>query len=305
MKRAVSISIGSSRRNKAVEIELMGERIRLERIGTDGDMQKAAELYRELDGKVDAFGVGGADLGLMVDKRWYRLHSVKSLVRDVRRTPVVDGTGLKNAYEYRAAALVDANLPVGNRVRRAFITSGVDRFGMTLGLVDAGYETVIGDLMFVLGLPIPIHTIAGLKRVASVLVPVVSHLPFHWLYPTGASQDVRKPRFIKYFNWSTLVAGDCHFITYNMPDALPGRIIITNTTTEEDRALFRRAGVKYLVTTTPVIEGRSFGTNLLEAAMVALMGRTQPVDYTNPGSYFQDIDRMIDQLGLAPQFQEL
>jgi len=26
-------------------------------------MEKAAWLYRELDGKVDAFGVGGADLG--------------------------------------------------------------------------------------------------------------------------------------------------------------------------------------------------------------------------------------------------
>jgi hypothetical protein len=85
MKRAVSISIGSSKRNKAVEIELLGEQIRLERIGTDGDMQKAAELYRELDGKVDAFGVGGADLGMMVDSRWYKLHSVQSLTQYVRK----------------------------------------------------------------------------------------------------------------------------------------------------------------------------------------------------------------------------
>ncbi|MGD8553884.1 MAG: hypothetical protein PVJ32_00470, partial [Anaerolineales bacterium] len=73
MKRAVSISIGSSRRDKAVEIDLLGERVLIERIGTDGDMEKAARLYQELDGKVDAFGVGGADLGLMVDKKWYTL----------------------------------------------------------------------------------------------------------------------------------------------------------------------------------------------------------------------------------------
>jgi hypothetical protein len=51
-------------------------------------MQKAAELYRELDGKVDAFGVGGADLGLMVDSRWYKLHSVQSLTQYVRKTPL-------------------------------------------------------------------------------------------------------------------------------------------------------------------------------------------------------------------------
>ncbi len=66
MKRAVSISIGSSKRDKAVEITLLGERVRIERIGTDGDMKKAAALYTEMDGKVDAFGVGGADLGLLL-----------------------------------------------------------------------------------------------------------------------------------------------------------------------------------------------------------------------------------------------
>ena len=63
MKRAVSISIGSSRRNKAVEVTLLGEKVSIERIGTDGDMEAAALKYKELDGKVDAFGVGGAELG--------------------------------------------------------------------------------------------------------------------------------------------------------------------------------------------------------------------------------------------------
>ena len=37
MKRAVSISIGSSKRNKAVEVTLLGEKVSIERIGTDGD----------------------------------------------------------------------------------------------------------------------------------------------------------------------------------------------------------------------------------------------------------------------------
>ena len=55
MKHAVSVSIGSSRRDKRVEITLLDEQIIIERIGTDGDMDKAANLYRELDGNVDAF----------------------------------------------------------------------------------------------------------------------------------------------------------------------------------------------------------------------------------------------------------
>src|SRR5665647_655036 len=81
MKRAVSVSIGSSKRNKAVELTLLGEQIRIERIGTDGDMEAAALKFKELDGTVDAFGVGGGDLGLLVDGKWYELHSVKPMVR--------------------------------------------------------------------------------------------------------------------------------------------------------------------------------------------------------------------------------
>ncbi|MCX7682555.1 MAG: quinate 5-dehydrogenase, partial [Anaerolineae bacterium] len=61
MKRAVSISLGSSTRDKKVTLTLLGQEITLERIGTDGDVAQAIRLYRELDGKVDAFGVGGID----------------------------------------------------------------------------------------------------------------------------------------------------------------------------------------------------------------------------------------------------
>ena len=77
MKRAVSVSIGSSKRNKAVEVGLLGEKVSIERIGTDGDMEVAAQKFKELDGKVDAFGVGGADLGALIDGKWYPLYSTQ------------------------------------------------------------------------------------------------------------------------------------------------------------------------------------------------------------------------------------
>ena len=68
MKRVISISLGSSRRNKRVETTLRNEQIVLERIGADGDQKRMRELFLEYDGQVDAFGFGGADLGLEVNK---------------------------------------------------------------------------------------------------------------------------------------------------------------------------------------------------------------------------------------------
>lgn len=298
MKRAVSISIGSSKRNKSVEVDLLGEKVCIERIGTDGDMEKAAQLYRELDGKVDAFGVGGADLGLRVDQKWYPLHSVKPMVRFIQKTPVVDGAGLKNTLENRLAPFIESNIGSYILEKKALIMVGADRWGMTTSFVGAGYECIFGDLMFGLGLPIPLRSIGGLKTLAAIMMPVVGRFPFEWLYPTGEKQEHRTPKFTKYYLWASVIAGDCHYIKRYMPEKLDGKVIATNTTTQEDVETFRQAGVRYLVTSTPVLDGRSFGTNMMEAALVAVAGKGRPLTD-------QELAAMLDQLGFEPQLQEL
>ena len=300
MKKAVSISIGSSKRNKAVEVNLLGEQVSIERIGTDGDMEAAALKYQELDGKVDAFGVGGADLGAIIEGKFYPFHSVQKLVRYIKKTPVVDGGGLKNTLENRAPAFVDRKLGeyINARGRKVMMTVGVDRWGLSKCFVEAGYETVFCDLMFALDVPIPIRSLSGLRKLAAVMIPIVTRFPFEWLYPTGEKQDLRTPKYVKWYEWATVVAGDCHYIKRNMPEDMRGKVIVTNTTTPEDVELFRKCGVKYLVTTTPVLEGRSFGTNMMEAALVAASGKGRALTWP-------ELTEMIDKLGFEPQLQEL
>jgi hypothetical protein len=283
-----------------VEVNLLGEPVSIERIGTDGDMEAAALKYQELDGKVDAFGVGGADLGAIIEGKFYPFHSVQKLVRYIKKTPVVDGGGLKNTLENRAPAFVDKKLGeyINARGRKVMITVGIDRWGLSKSFVEAGFETVFCDLMFALDVPIAIHSLSGLKTLASILIPIVTRFPFEWLYPTGDKQNERKPKYLQWYRWATVVAGDCLYIKRNMPDDMQGKVIVTNTTTPEDVELFRKCGVKYLVTTTPVLEGRSFGTNMMEAALVAVAGKGRPLTWP-------ELDELIDRLGLEPQLQEL
>ena len=300
MKRAVSISLGSSKRNKAVTIKLLGEEVSIERIGTDGDMEAAARMYQELDGKVDAFGVGGADLGLLVDTKWYPLFSVNKMVRFVKKTPIVDGTGLKITLEKKAAPFLDEHIKeyIESRGRKAFIMTGADRWGLACSFLEAGYECTFGDMMFSLGINIPVHTDKALKTLAAILMPIAGRLPFHWVYPTGEKQEERKPKYPKWFLWATVVAGDCHYIKRYMPDDMQGKIVVTNTTTEQDTDLFRQCGVKYLVTTTPVLEGRSFGTNMMESALIAVSGKKRVL--THP-----EYETMLAELGFKPSLQVL
>jgi hypothetical protein len=304
MKRAVSISIGSSTRDKSVEIELLGEKILLERIGTDGDIEKAARMYQELDGKVDAFGMGGALLGVMVGDQWRLFHSVQSMVRFVKKTPLLDGTGLKMTLETQVARTIqEANIEVNPK--RAFIAVALDRWGTAHAFLDDNYDCIFGDFMFSLGVPVPLRSESAVRMMANLVLPVATRLPFSWIYPTGESQEINTPKWEKYFQWATVVAGDCHYLTRYMPTDMNGKIIVTNTTTEKDRLLFREAGVKYLITTTPILDGRSFGTNMMEAALVAASGRTQPVDYANAKAYLEEMEKLVKQAGFTPQAQEL
>jgi len=298
MKRVVSVSLGSSHRDHAVEMELLGQQIRIERIGTDGDMARAQQMYRELDGQVDAFGVGGTDLSLRVDDKEYPLYSVLKLVQGISKTPYVDGGGLRRSLERRVMQFVEAEIGDQISPKTVLITSAADRFDMARSFDDAGYNAVYGDLMFALGLPIPIRGIKSLKRLASILLPIFGRIPFSMLYPTGEKQRQNKPKFVKYYQWASVIAGDFNYIFRHMPARLDGKVVVTNTTTAGDVEVLKRAGVRYLATATPRLEGRTFGTNVMEACLIALSGLSRPLTHT-------EIEEMLKKLDFHPTVERL
>ena len=298
MKRAVSVSLGSSTRDKKVEVELLGERVVVERIGTDGDEVAARKMFRDLDGKVDAFGVGGIDLGVGTPWKKYPLHAAVKLVQDVKVTPYVDGGGLKDTLETRVMQYVEKQLGDQIQPKTAFLVAGITRYGMTLSFINAGYECVFGDLMFGLDIPIALRGIKLLENVARMLLPIIGRMPLSMLYPTGEKQLEVTPKYEKHYQGNTVTAGDWLYIKSHMPEDMTGKIIVTNTTTPEDVEFLKARGVKYLVTTTPVMDGRSFGTNMLEAALVAAAGKGRTLTS-------EELNQIIDELGIKPQIREL
>ncbi len=307
MKQALSISIGSLTRNKSVVINLLGEDVHIERIGTNGDMDAARQMFKDMDGKVDAFGVGGTDLGLFFGGKWHPFHSVLPIVQDVRHTPIVDGLGLKNTLEVRSADILESEISSYlNKVGRSvLVTTAVDRYGLVQSFINANYKCTFGDALFSLGLPLPLHSEKQVNSIFSILMPIVSRLPFEWVYPTGEKQLERKPKFTWAFEQASVIAGDCQYITRYMPDDLEGKIVVTNTTTPRDIDLFKQAGVKYLLTTTPVYDGRSFGTNMMEAALLAVTNYKGKVDYRNFRPHFKRLAELIDIVGFKPALQVL
>lgn len=299
LKRIVSVSLGSASRDHSVQTEILGQKFNIERVGTNGDMDKAIALIKELDGKVAAFGLGGIDLYLYAGKKRYILKDALRIAGAAKSTPIVDGSGLKNTLERRVIKYLVSQVGLDFRGKKVLMVCGADRFGMAETFVEEGADMTFGDMVFGLGIPIPLKSLGALERLAKVLMPIISRIPFKYLYPTGSKQDSVNPRYYKLYQNADIIAGDFLYIKKYMPDSLAEKVIITNTVTPNDIEALRERGVKLLVTTTPELKGRSFGTNVMEGVLVALADK--------PPSELkaQDYNELLDKINFTPRIVQL
>ncbi len=299
-RRVVSVSLGSSRRDHRAVLTLDGVEVEVARRGVDGDVDAAARLIAELDGQVDAIGLGGLDVHLWIGDDHYVVRDGLRLLGAAQATPVVDGSLLKRVLEPMAVRWLAAHGPVELAGLPVLMVSALDRFGMAEALTEAGCRVVYGDLMFLAGIPYPITSLPELRKMARRLAGEMTRLPIRLLYPTGTDQE-RPPeaRHPEAYAAAGLVAGDFHLIRRFLPPRLDRKAVLTNTTTGEDRADLAARGARWLFTTTPLLDGRSFGTNVLEAALVAVLGRRP--EELRP----EDIEGLLRSIGYRPAVVDL
>lgn len=300
MKKIVSVSLGSSTRDHRAVTTLLGEEFDISRIGMDGKLDAAIAKVKELDGHVDAIGLGGIDVYLYAGTHRYALRDGVRLLEAAKVTPVVDGSGLKNTLEREAVRFMQDDLGMELRGKHILMVSALDRFGLAQALVDAGADVLFGDFIFALDLDKPVRGLKEFEQMAEKYLPDACKLPFQFFYPTGKKQDKPpEPKYPQYYEEADIIAGDFHFMRQFMPDRLDGKIVLTNTVTATNIEELRSRGVAKLITTTPDFEGRSFGTNVIEAALLALLGKTwadvKPEDY----------ERVLHELHLHPRVVEL
>jgi len=295
--------LGSSKRDHRVIVKVRGEDIEVSRRGTDGDLDALKKLLSELDAddEVAAIGLGGTDLFLNAAGKSYHLREMKPLAKLVTHKALVDGTGLKGAVEGATADYLQRELGCDLTHKRVLVTSAVDRWGIAMAFADAGADVSYGDLLYVLGIPAMIHSRRLLKRAIRLLAPLVIQLPFAWLYPAESDEDTavkRSPRTDAIYYASEIIVGDYKYVVKYMPDDLKGTTVVTNTTTPADLDRLRASGVDLLVTTTPRLDGRSFGTNVMEALLIASVGATGRLE---PERYLE----LLDELHFEPDVAHL
>lgn len=184
--------------------------------------------------------------------------------------------------------------------KTVLITSAADRYTMAKTISEKGAKVLIGDLIFAIGIPITIKSLRTYRGLAKLTMPLITKLPFTTLYPTGKNQDKESnDKFSKFYDEVDIIAGDFLYIKKYMPRTLLGKIIITNTVTQDDVDMLKNRGVYMLITTTPEIDGRSFGTNVMEALLICIAGKKME-DITKK-EYFE----LLQKIKFKPRIEYL
>ena len=299
LKKVLSVSLGSSSRDHTTEAEFLGQPFWLSRQGTDGDYARYLDMFQENDGKVDAFGIGGAEFYLWVNNKKYYFREIKRVRKLIKLSKVGDGNGIKHLLEPLAVETLRAH-GIELRGKKALNTTAVDRYGLAQSLVKAGCNVTFGDLMFALGLPIPVHRLETIHLLAALLLPVLTQMPMKWLYPLGEKQDeAPSKRFSAFMSQFDILSGDFLQVRKHLPEDLSGKIIITNTTTAKNVEELQKRGLHILVTNTPRLQGRSFGTNVMEAVCRTL------VDKSDDEITSADILEVMNRIPIRPELHVL
>jgi hypothetical protein len=109
-----------------------------------------------------------------------------------------------------------------------------------------------------------------------------------------SAADAEPSRFAAFVSQFDIIAGDFIQVWKHLPADLTGKIIVTNTTTEKNVAELQKRGLHILVTNTPRLGGRSFGTNVMEAMCRCLVDK--PDERINS----QDFLDLIQRIPLKP-----
>ena len=129
---------------------------------------------------------------------------------------MVDGSGLKNTLERMVIEYLHKEGIIDFHNKKVLITSALDRFGMAESLEKTGALIIYG--MFLPWAPYFPRSLNALDRIARILLPIVRHLPFELLYPTGKKQDEENHsnRAEKIFQSVDIIAGDYLYIQQHL-----------------------------------------------------------------------------------------
>lgn len=253
-------------------ISLLGTELHIRHEGCNSDLVAMAARIKAWDGQVDAIALFGVTRTLHLGRE-RAIHKDAGIIFDVAQTtPVVDGSGVRDAIERWAIRLAaEAEPGIWSR-KRVLMTPGLNHMGLSQAFTQFTDEIHYADPILFFNLPGAafLSSADTLSTIAGVTMSQIRELPYRLLFPQpGVPGQQRNP---KAFQWADILAGDINAIRRYAPAQLRRKTIVCEYADDNAIEDLRQRGVSILVTTMPPTQDgpSQLDAATFEACLVAL-----------------------------------
>lgn len=294
MKTVISISLGSKSQDFEFTTTFLGQKLHVQRVGTDGSSARAAKLLRHWERHADAIGLGVVKDSYRIGAQRLIDADTSRLSRMVTRVPVTTGARLSDIFlEW---AVRHAQNKLGHYFDNANVLffSGMANYKLAMSMSEYSSNLQFADPLLQLGVPKLLTSLDALGLYASGM-----HYVSDWTPPRVIPAVLLKQwtRFVlsKALIKASMVVAPVHELDDFGLEELAGKTIITSNVNDERLARFKDKGVSMVIDGSPVLAGHVLGPEMLDAMIIAATGKA-------PGDILEDdILEIIGGLKMSPR----
>ncbi len=280
VKQVISISLGASKDDYQFETEFLGQQFMVRRIGTDGSRDIAAEKLLEYDKQADAIGLGNIKFPKAISPGYLtKKHDdkIKTLGKRIQ-TPVTTGAALRDVSFEWSLRFVEHKFGNYFKNARVLFLSGMTSYRIAKVMAEYTDNLTFADPVIENDISKLIHSLSELEKYARGAHEILEWLPGKRLTSSVVplqkwNQYVLKKAMQKA---TILVVPSYNFYKYlkdTSIEELGGKIIITSTAYDDRVEFLKARGVDVIIDTTPKILERVVAPNVIEALILAALGK--------------------------------
>jgi len=267
----VNVSLSSSQRDYDTEVTFLNRPFRIVRVGSDGDLDAAAELLVSWADTADAIALTGLREAQALGLYNGDPDGIDQVRGATSAVPVVDGRTLYDVLQEWAIRRVEQEMPGYFSNARTVVLGGLNHDRTTRVLKEFTQNLQFADPLLRLDVPATLdaNPVLGLAAKAA-------SVPYGWV-PDPLKVTLRSPGHRLSHALARQAARDCdvvvatyeELIGFGLED-LAGKTLVSSSISEERLAELGSRGVDMVLDTTPQPFDVTVNAAMLEAMMVAL-----------------------------------
>ncbi len=297
MKNIVSISLGASAGNYDFTTRFMGQSFRLRRFGVDHDLGKALDMLARWQGECDALGLGLVADHRLVGTRRMEDPTTAELEAAVCEVPVTTGARLRSFLDEWAIRHIQAHEQRCFTNARVLFLSGLANYTIAHAVSEYTHNLSFADPLLQLGLPTILGSVAQLEAYAALTAPVQRQVQALWGKVPPAGREVWTRLMLgRAARKADIIVGPHDDLAAVGREALDRKIVLTSAISDAEVRRLGDQGVDVVIDRTPKLLERVVGLNVIEAMIIAALGRQHRDDVL-----YDEYLEIFGEMRLAPR----